>query len=164
MESMLSRILNALRLRRYRPPLEFEPKTLCFGRKRLIDDVLRSTLTHGCTLLFGGRQSGKTTTLRNIAEQLPQSHEGDEITLICVPVFVDLMRLNYDASPGDFFATLAHLSFNACAKGSPAPQDRLDMQVGLPDWSRLREQLVQPDCVSRGSIYVLSICSMRVNA
>jgi len=100
-------------------PARLETQLLCCGRETLCEEVVRSTFAHGCVLLFGGRQSGKTTTLRNIALQLLKGNEGESSSQIRVPVFVDLMRLPYDATPADFFSMLAKLSVDACAQQCP---------------------------------------------
>ena len=114
---MFDRILRAVGLRRPIRVQKSESELLCFGRDLLCDDVLRSTFSHGCVLLFGGRQSGKTTALLNIARRL--GCEPDSGAQKRIPVFVDLMRLPYDAKPADFFASLATLSVDACATRYP---------------------------------------------
>jgi len=113
MESMRKSLLHALGLRQQTLPVKLQSKVLCFGDE-LCDDILRSVSFHGCVLLFGGRQSGKTTTLRNIAHRLAQKNREQQTPQIRLPVFVDLMRLPYDAKPPDFFAYLARLSGDAC--------------------------------------------------
>ncbi|MGD0047418.1 MAG: hypothetical protein ABSE42_10400 [Bryobacteraceae bacterium] len=113
-------MLRLFGLSRHTRPAKPESRVLCFGRDSLCEDVVRSTFSQGCALLFGGRQSGKTTVLRNIARQLADGNYRNPTPQIRVPVFVDLMRLPYDARPADFFATLASLSIDACAEQCPA--------------------------------------------
>ncbi|MGB7722725.1 MAG: hypothetical protein WBL65_22700 [Bryobacteraceae bacterium] len=112
-------MLRMLGLPRLAEPAKIETQVLCFGRDTLCQDVLRSAFSHGCVLLFGGRQSGKTTALLKIARELAGGNKGGPASQIRVPVFVDLMRLPYDATPADFFAMLATLSVDACAKEYP---------------------------------------------
>lgn len=81
------------------------PKPLvCCGRNELRDRLIASATDCACVLLFGGRQSGKTTVLRSIEHDLLgkrlSSIPGHRIS---IPVYVDLMRLPYDATPIEFF-------------------------------------------------------------
>ena len=46
------------------------PLQQCFGREDLCNAVVNSALEAGAVLLFGGRQAGKTTLLREIAKTL----------------------------------------------------------------------------------------------
>ncbi|MEO8662182.1 MAG: hypothetical protein ABI693_27210 [Bryobacteraceae bacterium] len=73
---------------------------------------MRSARDQGCVLLFGGRQSGKSTALKHIAhQQIPNDPSGQ---LYYLPVYVDLMRLPYDAGPWDFFSMLYQCALDAC--------------------------------------------------
>jgi hypothetical protein len=116
---MFSRLLNVLGLSRGTQPAKPASEVLCFGRDKLSDEILRSTFSYGCVQLFGGRQSGKTTILRHLAHQLSLMNHTELISQIRLPVYVDLMRLPYDATPRDFFATLARLSVDACQEHFP---------------------------------------------
>lgn len=116
---MLNRIFKTLGLRGTTRPEAVYSRPLCLGRDRLCEDVLRSVSSHGCVLLFGGRQAGKTSFLHHIVDQLDTVVESSSATQVQIPVFVDLMRLPYDATPCDFFAMLALLSIQACRSHFP---------------------------------------------
>lgn len=94
-----------------------DQSTLCIGRDELIDEVVNSAKKHGAVLLFGGRQSGKTTLLRKLTEVL-STQRGNVSTLsgLDVPVFVDLMRLPVDATPADFFSFLISAAIGQCER------------------------------------------------
>lgn len=91
--------------------------TACVGREELIKEILISAKKHGAVLLFGGRQSGKTTLLKKLTEVVG-SQKGNVKTLsdLDVPVFVDLMRLPVDATPADFFSFLISAAISQCKK------------------------------------------------
>jgi len=58
--------------------------------------------------LYGGREAGKTSLLLKIEEDM--SKLSGHICILAdlnVPIYVDLMRLPYDAGPEDFFRMLA---------------------------------------------------------
>lgn len=137
---MFDRILlafNRFRHRRLNPPATNE---LCFGRERLCEAVVRSAFDDGCVLLFGGRQSGKTTTLRRIARNLGQQLRVHPVSQTRIPVFVDLMRLPYDATPSDCFAMLARLSVEACAAHNSSvlmERNAADRVTGLESFERV---------------------------
>ncbi|WP_127837765.1 ATP-binding protein [Burkholderia gladioli] len=97
--------------------LKTAQSTLCIGRDELINEVVIAARKHGAVLLFGGRQSGKTTLLRKLAEVLSVK-KGSVGTLssLDIPVFVDLMRLPVDATPVDFFSALITAAVAQCAR------------------------------------------------
>ncbi|MDZ3825625.1 hypothetical protein [Pseudomonas monsensis] len=79
------------------------PSISFVGREDLIKEILISVKKHGAVLLFGGRQSGKTTLLRKLAEIVGSKKANiNALSDLDVPVFVDLMRLPVDATPADF--------------------------------------------------------------
>jgi hypothetical protein len=89
----------------------------CYGRDELCQAVVASAFNSSCVLLFGGRQAGKTTILRRIEEML----EGDRRHRVRsghadLAVFIDLMRLPYDATPAAFFNLLAVSAYSACER------------------------------------------------
>jgi hypothetical protein len=68
-------------------------------------------------LLFGGRQSGKTTVLHAVEDHLANAVLGiDAGCQALVPVYVDLMQLAYDATPFDFFRLVLQLAHLACVR------------------------------------------------
>jgi len=89
----------------------------CFGRDEVSTSILASALETGAVLMFGGRQAGKTTVLRKIEDDF---HEDicstDDLRPLTVPVYADLMRLPYDATPRDFFRLLSTLALSACRR------------------------------------------------
>lgn len=84
-------------------------------RDELCLNLLKSSLDARIGLLFGSRQAGKSAVLRR-AVSLVTSSTADASVLcdIDVPVYVDLMRLQFDATPGDFFSFLAQQAQDAC--------------------------------------------------
>lgn len=90
---------------------------LCFGRDQLLAEVTRAAKRNGSVLLFGGRQSGKTTLLRKLTEVLAMKR-GDvsKLSSLDIPVFVDLMRLPVDATPATFFSLLTATAVTQCTR------------------------------------------------
>jgi hypothetical protein len=68
-------------------------------------------------LLFGGRQSGKTTVLRAVETDLASRllAAGPNIP-VRLPVYVDLMRLHYEATPVEFFDLLFQRAISECSR------------------------------------------------
>jgi len=129
-----------------RPTLSSEAPTPCpncFGRERLLHALVEGTANSGCVLLFGGRQSGKTTVLRAVERDLATNVVAvGSNCCVRLPVYVDLMRLHYDATPVDFFDLLYQRAISACtrqirgfksaarsAAGSPGSVDRFISQL-----------------------------------
>ena len=87
----------------------------CFGRDELCANVLRSAKRNGAVLLFGGRQSGKTTLLLKLAlgrrQHRASIHVMEEFDL---GVYIDLMQLPYDATPKEFFGYLRYRLLSSC--------------------------------------------------
>ena len=79
----------------------------CFGRRELMERLLEHADERKCVLLFGGRQAGKTTLLRyaeaETIKRVKVRHSYGDATLA---VYVDLMRLRYDAGPPEFYRFL----------------------------------------------------------
>ncbi|SRR6266404_6254480 len=89
----------------------------CVGRRDLCGGLVESALDSGAVLMFGGRQAGKTTVLRKIENDLRKvSCSTDDLCPLNVPVYADLMRLPYDATPRDFFRMLSKLALDACRR------------------------------------------------
>lgn len=89
----------------------------CVGRDDFIRDIIVSARRDGAVLLFGGRQSGKTTTLLHLSQLLDlQPANSAILSDIDVAIYVDLMTLPYDASPSDFFELLFHKTLVQCKK------------------------------------------------
>jgi hypothetical protein len=97
------------------------PKPLvCVGRDALCADISKAAETNGCVLLFGGRQSGKTTVLQRIQQLLTSPPLAVGPTeRVTIPVMVDLMRLHYDAGPREVFQMLGVEAKSACEKRIP---------------------------------------------
>ena len=61
----------------------------------------------GAVLLYGGRQSGKTSFLLAVADKMrSKTARVANLVSLDVPVYVDLTALHYDATPPDFFGLL----------------------------------------------------------
>jgi len=90
---------------------------LCCGRDILCEQVHALAFQSKAVLLFGGRLSGKTTVLREVEKKLSTRRANvnvlDDLDLA---VYVNLMNLPYDATPGDFFLLLPRLAQIACNK------------------------------------------------
>ena len=88
---------------------------LCLGRGALLESVVASAQERRSVLLFGGRQSGKTTLLRNIQIRMAEELKGvGKFGGSPVCVYVDLLTLPFDARPSDFFSLLTRLAATAC--------------------------------------------------
>lgn len=84
------------------------------GRKKLVVDLEREAINRRCVLLFGGRQSGKTTLLLKVHESLQRSVSVEKLDTFTCPVFIDLTRLPVEATPGDFFTYLILRAVESC--------------------------------------------------
>ncbi|HVW53974.1 MAG TPA: AAA family ATPase [Trinickia sp.] len=84
------------------------------GRRDLVIDLAKQAVNRRCVLLFGGRQSGKTTLLRKVHEALQRSVHVDRFDTFTCPVYVDLTGLPVDAKPSDFFAYLLSAAVETC--------------------------------------------------
>ncbi len=93
--------------------------------------ILEATRKTNAVLLFGGRQSGKTTLLLRLRDRLLRM-SGNVLTLgsLDVPVYVDLTRLKYDAEPADFFQLLVLAARRSCAQQIVGfPSDSVDSHI-----------------------------------
>lgn len=84
------------------------------GRNKLVSDLVREAINRRCALLFGGRQSGKTTLLLKVHESLQRSVNVEKFDTFICPVFVDLTRLPIEATPRDFFTYLIMRTIESC--------------------------------------------------
>ncbi len=76
----------------------------CFGREEVRYGLVAAAKECGCALLFGGRQSGKTTILHAVERDLASTRSPVGLnSRVDIPVYIDLQRLPYDATPVDFF-------------------------------------------------------------
>ncbi len=133
------------------------PLQQCFGREDLCNAVVNSALEAGAVLLFGGRQAGKTTLLREIAKTLSaeRAHLGSLKRLLLTTV-INLMVLPHDSTPGDFFALLYRNIRDLCLRqvDGSAPTmippltagDRLTFDDFLSRIASIREALSNIDC------------------
>ncbi len=87
----------------------------CFGRDAFCSEIIKVAFHHRALLLFGGRQSGKTTILLRIKELLGKNQGiSTELNSIDIPVYIDLMTMPYDATPNDFWYFIAKQAQRAC--------------------------------------------------
>ncbi|WP_400563939.1 AAA family ATPase [Pseudomonas aeruginosa] len=84
------------------------------GRSKLVVELKRDAINRRCVLLFGGRQSGKTTLLLKVHESLQRSVNVEKLDAFICPVFIDLTRLPVEATPGDFFTYLISRTVESC--------------------------------------------------
>jgi hypothetical protein len=86
------------------------------GRDAFCEQLIRAASDSGCVLLFGGRQSGKSSILQRTLETI--SSAADDGGVLNLPILLDLMRLPHDATPEHFFRFAADkVSESARAKG-----------------------------------------------
>jgi hypothetical protein len=89
----------------------------CFGREDFCSELIPLAFQRRSLLLFGGRQSGKTTTLLRVRDLMKLDVANiSELNSIDVPVYIDLMRLPFDATPNDFWGMLAMQAYKACVE------------------------------------------------
>jgi len=112
--------------------------SICVGRSDLVNRIKNKAFTDRATLLFGGRQAGKTTLLRRLASELNESTANvKELGDLDAAVYVNLMKLDYQAEPADFFRTLTHNLKKVCENGvegfdlSSLPSDTTGVQAGI---------------------------------
>lgn len=87
------------------------------ARDETCDALINATRKTNAVLLFGGRQSGKTTLLLRLRDRLFQSAGNiANLELLEVPVYVDLTSLKYDAEPRDFFDAVILATRKSCAQ------------------------------------------------
>jgi hypothetical protein len=103
----------------------------CFGRDELIGELHSSMTERGCALLFGGRFSGKTTTLLRLAGVYGRLGHVEELELIDVPVYVNLLRLAPGSGPSEFWNFLSRRLAETCQQRitgfrNPLPERRGD--------------------------------------
>src|ERR1019366_1182725 len=114
-------------------PLRADP---CVGRDQFCDAIVRSSIESRSVLLFGARQSGKTTVLFRVASRLRQERGNTrQLGSLVVPVYVDLLRLTHDAGTGQFFGLLAQSASTACTRqvdGFKLPNASRSDAVDLP--------------------------------
>lgn len=101
---------NTFAARRPRPEL-------CFGRGDLCREITTSAFERGSSLLFGGRQCGKTTVLLKIASELAKIRSKTNIlSSHDIPVYVNLMLLPFDVGPGEVLRFLSTSTLQACCQ------------------------------------------------
>jgi len=94
-------------------PYQPDPK-LCFGRKSLLTHIIDSALSRRCVLLFGGRQSGKTTALLRIGADLLRPVEVGKLDAFVCPVYVNLTALPINAQAPEFYNFLLNSAMESC--------------------------------------------------
>lgn len=89
----------------------------CYGREKIIDNIINHSISDGITFLFGGRQSGKTTILLRAEKTLIDRINSDPSSLdIIIPVYVNLLRLPHNPTPENFFQLVSHETLGSCRK------------------------------------------------
>ena len=92
----------------------------CCGRTETAKAVVSSAKDCQSVLLYGGRQSGKTTLLKFIeADLFNDISVEDEFGESILGVYVDLLTLPVEAGPGDFFQQLMRLTVEVCSNAMP---------------------------------------------
>jgi hypothetical protein len=115
--------------------LQIRPGSVFFaGRESTIDRLLQAVRRDSATLLYGGRQAGKTSVMLALAERM-RAIRGrvSSMTLLDVPVYVDLTALHYDATPVDVFGLLFSKLADALAEqidGFSSPEKVTALPLG----------------------------------
>ncbi|WJD77325.1 hypothetical protein QRD21_09355 [Klebsiella michiganensis] len=86
------------------------------GRDEFRATVIKQALSRRCVLLFGGRQSGKTSLLLKIEKDLSRQVSVQNLDAFVCPVYVDLTMLPVDAKTNDFFNHLIASAVSSCNK------------------------------------------------
>lgn len=96
--------------------IKITPGSPYFGERDVVRERFAYALRRSnAVLLFGGRQSGKTSFLRSVLEQsLKQRADVNVLSSYEMFVYVDLTRLRFDATPVDFFQLLIDRVHAAC--------------------------------------------------
>ena len=88
---------------------------VCVGRTEMVGRIISSAFNDRATLLFGGRQSGKTTLLCRIEQLLELTIANvREMGDVDAAVYIDLMTMDHEAGPADFFRHLTNKLANTC--------------------------------------------------
>ena len=137
-----------------RPPTE--PDFLCVGRSDLASTIVSSTAECGSALLFGGRQSGKTTLLKHVARILSETtsipHNGATQPL---GIYIDLRRLASDAGPREFYSYLLATAVEVCARLVPDLPQRLlsaDIADTISDVDQFEHAIIELTSATGGRI------------
>ncbi|WP_200385043.1 AAA family ATPase [Rhodocyclus tenuis] len=112
---------------------------LCVGREAISKLIISNAVDRRCVLLFGGRQSGKTTLLLSVAQTLRREASVCELESYLCPVYVDLTRLPVEATPTDFFNLLIDTALVQCAstiKGFSIPENSLLENVTVDSFAK----------------------------
>lgn len=95
----------------------FIPDTQIYvGREDVKNKIIKEALTRRCVLLFGGRQSGKSTLLLKVMSDLSRKMKMDKLDSFTCPVYVDLTTLPSNAETPDFFNLLVTSAISSCCK------------------------------------------------
>lgn len=86
------------------------------GREDIKEKIIKEALTRRCVLLFGGRQSGKTTLLLKVMSDLSRRMTMDKLDSFTCPVYVDLTTLPSNAGTPDFFNLMVSSAISSCCK------------------------------------------------
>jgi len=96
--------------------IRIAPGSEYFAERPAVQDRLERALQRSnAVLLYGGRQAGKTTLLRILHDaSLAGRPNVDQLSGYELFVYVDLSRLQYDATPAEFFLHLYMKTVVAC--------------------------------------------------
>ncbi|WP_236208342.1 hypothetical protein [Pseudomonas tohonis] len=84
------------------------------GRHDFAEELVSNAINKRCAVLFGGRQSGKTSLLLSIYKEKLSKIAINKLSSYTCPVYVDLTALPINAGPSDFFGMLAEAALQAC--------------------------------------------------
>ena len=92
-------------------------KQVCVGRDLLIDELFSKAFEFQSVLVFGGRQSGKTTLLKHAQElSIDNLNNASEFERSLIAIYVDLMSLPYDAEPSAFYGKLVECAYASLSR------------------------------------------------
>lgn len=85
------------------------------GRETEVTAIKQALARTNAVLLFGGRQSGKTSLLRNLQKRnSTERHETSVLSSCELYVYIDLNELHYQATPETFYALLGMKAARSC--------------------------------------------------
>jgi hypothetical protein len=120
----------------------------CFGRDACCEQIIKNATDAGSVLLFGSRQSGKSTILLRIQQLLLAKHWPSYVGV--VPIYLNLLSLPPEAVPSDAFNMLAKAAWTVSREvyGNAIPDSLgpcADLETLIGHLEFLRRVISRPD-------------------